>query len=215
MAALVAVLASLAAMAWVRDGEGRLAPLLRALRVVLAASLMTTEGLLLAQGRWREALPLHLCSLSALCALALPADGGQGRLDFLFYLGMPGALLALLFPAPALSRWQMLLDASYYTTHALILVMPLACLAAGRRIRRGRALRLFCAMQGAALCAFAVNLRLGTDYLFLMAPPAGTPLEAVYACGRIPYLLTLEALLGALLLVTGRLLPALCPACMQ
>lgn len=215
MAALAAVLASLAAMAWVRGGEGRLAPLLRALRAVLAASLVTTEGLLLVQGRWREALPLHLCSLSALCALALPAAGGQGRLDFLFYLGMPGALLALLFPAPALSRWQALLDASYYTTHALILVMPLACLAAGRRIRRGRALRLFCTMQGVALCAYAVNLRLGTDYLFLMAPPAGTPLEAVYACGRIPYLLALEALLGALLLVTGRLLPALCPACMQ
>ena len=215
MAALAAVLASLAAMAWVRGREGRLAPLLRALRTVLAASLMTTESLLLVQGRWREALPLHLCSLSALCALALPAAGGQGRLDFLFYLGMPGALLALLFPAPALSRWQALLDASYYTTHALILLMPLVCLSAGRRIRRGRALRLFCAMQGAALCAYAVNLRLGTDYLFLMAPPAGTPLEVVFSWGRIPYLLVLEALLGALLLVTGRLLPTLCPACME
>ena len=132
MAALAAAAVCAAAFAWVRGGEGRLAPLLRALRRVLAASLMTTEGILLAQGRWREALPLHLCSISALCALALPARGGQGRLDFLGYLGMPGALLALLFPAPAVSRWQTLLDASYYTTHALILVLPLCCLAAGK-----------------------------------------------------------------------------------
>ena len=215
MAALAAAAVCAAAFAWVRGGEGRLAPLLRALRRVLAASLMTTEGILLAQGRWREALPLHLCSISALCALALPAHGGQGRLDFLGYLGMPGALLALLFPAPAVSRWQTLLDASYYTTHALILVLPLCCLAAGRRVRRGRAARMFLLMQGVALVAYGVNRLLGTDYLFLMAPPAGTPLETAYAWGYTLYLLTLEGLLAALLLLTGRALPAICPVFME
>ena len=211
MAALAAAAVCAAAFAWVRGGEGRLAPLLRALRRVLAASLMTTEGILLAQGRWREALPLHLCSISALCALALPARGGQGRLDFLGYLGMPGALLALLFPAPAVSRWQTLLDASYYTTHALILVLPLCCLAAGRRVRRGRAARMFLLMQGVALAAYGVNLLLGTDYLFLMAPPAGTPLEAAFALGRPADLLALEVILAGMLVAAACLLRALRP----
>lgn len=208
MAAVAAIAACAAVFAWVRGDRRRLAPALCALRAVLSVSMLTTEGILLAQGRWREALPLHLCSVSALCALALPARGGQGRFDFLGYLGMPGALLALIFPAPAISRWQALLDASYYTTHALILAMPLCLMAAGRRIRRGRALPLFFLTQGLALAAYAVNLCLGTDYLFLMAPPAGTPLETAYAWGRPAYLLALEGVLACMLLLTGRLLHA-------
>ena len=206
---MATLVACAAAFAWVRSDRRRLAPALCALRAVLFSSMLTTEGILLAQGRWREALPLHLCSVSALCALALPARGGQGRLDFLGYLGMPGALLALVFPAPAVSRWQALLDASYYTTHALILVMPMCLMAAGRCVRQGRALPLFFLMQGLALAAYVVNLRLGTDYLFLMAPPAGTPLEIAYALGRPAYLLALEGVLACMLLVTGRLMPAL------
>ena len=182
---------------------------------LLLASLLTTEGLLLAEGREAEALPLHLCSISALLALCSAFCAQQAALDFLWYVGMPGALLALLFPAPAVSRWQTLLDASYYTTHALILVLPLCCLAAGRRVRRGRAARMFLLMQGVALAAYGVNLLLGTDYLFLMAPPAGTPLETAYAWGYSLYLLTLEGLLAALLLLTGRALPAICPVFME
>ena len=211
MAALAAIAACAVAFAWVHGDIRRIGLILRALRAVLAASMLTTEGILLAQGRWREALPLHLCSVSALCALALPAQGGQRRLDFLGYLGMPGALLALIFPAPAVSRWQALLNASYYTTHALILVMPLCLMAAGRCVRRGRALPLFLGMQGLALAAFFVNGKLGTDYLFLMAPPAGTPLEAAFALGRPAYLLALEVILAGMLVAAACLLRALRP----
>ena len=48
-----------------------------------------------------------------------------------------------------------------------------------------------------------------------MAPPAGTPLETAYAWGYSLYLLTLEGLLAALLLLTGRALPAICPVFME
>ena len=91
----------------------------------------------------------------------------------------------------------------------MILVMPMCLMAAGRCVRQGRALPLFFLMQDLALAAYAVNLRLGTDYLFLMAPPAGTPLEIAYALGRPAYLLALEGVLACMLLVTGRLMPAL------
>ena len=68
-------------------------------------------------------------------------------------------------------------------------------------------------MMGALLViaavAGAVNRRLGTDFLFLAAPPAGTPLEIAYALGRPAYLLALEGVLACMLLVTGRLMPAL------
>jgi len=50
-------------------------------------------------------------------------------------------------------------------------------------------------MQGIALAAYGVNRMLGTDFLFLMAPPAGTPLEALFRLGYPAYLIALETLI--------------------
>ncbi|MDY5349128.1 MAG: hypothetical protein SPG80_06240, partial [Candidatus Ventricola sp.] len=58
----------------------------RAMGALLLASLLTTEGLLLAEGREAEALPLHLCSISALLALCLAFCAQQAALDFLWYV---------------------------------------------------------------------------------------------------------------------------------
>lgn len=163
--------------------------------IALLLSLCVTEALIFLEGPWADALPLHLCGISALAALAV-AWGARGTaLDFLWYLGMPGALLALLFPAPALSRWQTLLNASYVATHALILVIPLLAMRRGDWPRRGRAAEMMILLQGVALLAFFVNRALGTDFLFLMAPPAGTPLIGVFRAGYAQYLIALQALM--------------------
>lgn len=188
---------------------------MRVLRAVMSASLLTTEAILLVEGRAQEALPLHLCSVSAIVALALSFGAGDWSLDFLWYLGMPGALLALVFPAPAVSRYQPLLNASYVTTHALIIVIPAWAIAKGRRVRRGRERAMLLALHALAAAAYAANLALGTDYLFLMAPPAGTPLCVPYAWGYPFYLLTLEALAFALVAVTGRGMARLFPGAMK
>lgn len=169
--------------------------LLAALGVALACSMTVTVGLIALDGRWQEALPLHLCSISALLALAA-AFGARGTaLDFLWYLGMPGALLALVFPAPALSRFQALLNASYVTTHALILVIPIVVMMLGTWPRAGRSPVMFMILQGIALVAYGANRMLKTDFLFLMAPPAGTPLVWVFSWGYPAYLMVLEVLM--------------------
>ena len=170
------------------------------LGVLLGGSLSVTLLLLAMQGRWKEAIPLHLCSLSALSALLLAFFPRQALLNFLWYLGMPGAALALLFPAPAVSRLQALLDASYVITHALILVIPSTCIARGMRPQRGRSLAMMGVLLGIAAVADSVNRRLHTDFLFLAAPPAGTPLEAVFAAGRAGYLLFLFVMMLTLCL---------------
>ena len=169
-----------------------------ALGMLLCASLGVTLALLVLEGRWREAIPLHLCSLSALAAIALAFAPRQGLLDFLWYLGMPGAALALLFPAPAVSRCQALLNASYVVTHALILGVPLLAMRRGMRPRRGKTPAMMLALCGIAGAAGVVNGLLGTDFLFLAAPPAGTPLEAVFAVSYPVYLLALLGMMGAL-----------------
>lgn len=189
----------------------------RILGGILLVSLCTTLGLLIGEGRWREAIPLHLCSLSALAALILSVGPRAPLLDFLWYLGMPGALLALLFPAPAVSRWQTLLNLSYFSTHALILLLPAWAICMGERPRAGRTLPMMAALQIIALAAGTANHLLGTDFLFLAAPPAGTPLEAVFARGYGIYLLFLEAMMLALCslmdALCARLFPT--PACRQ
>ena len=175
------------------------------LGVLLGASLGVTLALLLLEGRWQEAIPLHLCSLSALSAIWLAFFPRQALLDFLWYLGMPGAALALLFPAPAVSGLQALLDASYVVTHALILVIPSLGMARGMRPQRGRSLAMMGTLLVIAAVAGAVNRMLGTDFLFLAAPPAGTPLEAVFDAGYAIYLAFLFSMMLALCLTMDAL----------
>lgn len=176
-----------------------------ALGVLLSASLGVTLALLVWEGRWQEAIPLHLCSLSALAAIWLAFSSRQALLDFLWYLGMPGAALALAFPAPAVSGHQALLNASYIVTHALILVIPSLGMARGMRPQRGRSLAMMGALLVIAAVAGAVNRRLGTDFLFLAAPPAGTPLEAVFDAGYPAYLGFLFVMMLSLCLIMDAL----------
>lgn len=66
----------------------------------ILCSMACTTVMLAVQGRIREAIPLHLCSVSALAAAVLAFMPVQPIVDYLWLLGMPGAILALVFPAP-------------------------------------------------------------------------------------------------------------------
>ena len=110
----------------------------RRMGVMILCSMAGTTLMLALQGRIREAVPLHLCSVSALAAAALAFSPAPFVVDFLWLLGMPGAVLALVFPAPAVSRWQTAFTACYVLTHALIVLIGLSALAMGERPTRAR-----------------------------------------------------------------------------
>lgn len=169
--------------------------LFRVLLAMLVGSMAVTEGLLLIQGRWQEAIPLHLCSVSAIAAAGLACASKQFLLDFLWYLGMPGALLALLFPAPASSICQPLLNSSYLMTHALILAIPLFKMAYGMRPQPGKTPQMMLSLIVLSGIAAGVNGILKTDFLFLSSPPAGTPLEVIFQFGYPLYIFVLFALM--------------------
>lgn len=169
--------------------------LFRVLLAVLACSVAVTEGLLVIQGRWQEAIPLHLCSVSAIAAASLACASKQFLLDFLWYLGMPGALLALLFPAPASSVCQPLLNSSYLMTHALILAIPLFKMAYGMRPQPGKTPQMMLSLIVLSGAAALVNGMFGTDFLFLSAPPAGTPLEVIFQFGYPLYIFVIFTLM--------------------
>ena len=184
--------------------------MLRGMGAVLLVSMVCTEGLLLTQGRAREAIPLHLCSISAMLALA--AAWGkvcQHAMDYLWYIGLPGALLALVFPSPAQSAYQGVFTASYMVTHGMIVLIVGALMFAGIRPKAGRTARVMLLLQGMAFVAFMVNETLDTNFLFLNAPPVHSPLEAVYESGYGVYVLALEGLMLALCLVQSGILRAI------
>ena len=154
---------------------------------MILCSMACTTVMLAVQGRIREAIPLHLCSVSALAAAVLAFMPVQPIVDYLWLLGMPGAILALMFPAPAVSRWQTLFTACYMLTHALIVLIGLSAMAMGECPRAGKAPMALIFLQALALTAFFVNRALGTDFLFLSAPPIGTPLVWIGSAGSVSY----------------------------
>ena len=170
----------------------------RLMGVLLLLSMLVTTALLVVQGRWQEAIPLHLCSVSALLAAVLSFKKSPAILDFLWYLGMPGAVLALIFPAPASSVMQPLFTAGYVVTHAMIAAIPLTAFAMGEEPRRGTAPTQLMALQALALTAFFVNRALGTDFLFLAAPPVRTPLEGIYRLSYGAYIAFLQGMMALL-----------------
>lgn len=179
----------------------RMRTMRRLMGVLLLLSILVTTVLLVAQGRWQEAVPLHLCSVSALLAAVLSFKKSPAILDFLWYLGMPGAVLALIFPAPASSVMQPLFTVGYVVTHAMIATIPLAAFAMGEEPRRGTAPTQLMALQPLALTAFFVNRALGTDFLFLAAPPQDTPLMRVWELGYPAYILLLQGMMLGLCLL--------------
>ena len=70
----------------------------RRMGVMILCSMAGTTLMLALQGRIREAVPLHLCSVSALAAAALAFSPAPFVVDFLWLLGMPGRFWRSCFP---------------------------------------------------------------------------------------------------------------------
>lgn len=143
---------------------------------------LSNSGLLVPQ----TALPLHLCSFSGVLSLFR----GKGVTRFLNRLGRVGAALALLFPAPLQTNVPLLSDGLFCLTHALLLFLPL-------ERREGGAFTAALLALALVLLAYAADMRLDANYLFLRRFPIGVP-EAVN--GWTPFTRAIAAL-GLMLII--------------
>ncbi len=134
--------------------------------------------ILLVVGRYtKNYLPLHLCTVN-IFLIALHALKPFRMLDnFLYAFCIPAAAMALAFPS-----WTKLPFANFmhwhsFTLHILLLLYPLMLTVGGeikphpRELPKALGLLLLLAIP-----AYAVNLLLGTNYMFLMKAPKGNPL---------------------------------------
>lgn len=158
---------------------------------------------------WGNALPLHLCSLMGVLTLPMLLSGHGFLWHVSLYLGPPGALLALLFPAVLPTPWPRLTETAFHLLHCMVVLSPLLPLSLGQTPRPTGAVwaGLFLLLHG--LCALGVNALTGGNYLFLSQPASGTPLALLAEQGLTVYRLCLGAL-AALVLGLEALIIFLC-----
>lgn len=137
------------------------------------AAMLAQELLLLAAGKltWRNGLPLHLCSLMGLLCLPMLLSRNALLWQLSLYLGVPGALLALIFPAVAETPWPRLTELAFFAMHCGILLSPLLPLCLGVRPAPRGALWAFGALVLMACVALAANALTGGNYFFLNGSP--------------------------------------------
>lgn len=168
-------------------------------------------GLLLAMGcqlwlLWLDgalslqtALPLHLCGFSALVCIMLCLRYSRRLFHFLVLLGMPGAGLALVFPAVVECSHPLLMRIAFIRLHALIVAVGVFLIGQKRPLPSDPR-ETFLLGNGLVLLAACVNSLTGSNYLFLRAAPAGTPLAWLIRHGYGVYTTGLELLCMLLLM---------------
>ena len=134
---------------------------------------------LAAQGNFnRWYLPLHLCGLAVFFTFAHSRRPGKTVGNFLYACCMPGAAFALLTP-----DWVAFPPLSYhsivgFTVHALLMTYPIMLVAGGDLRPEAKYLpRCFGILVCCAVPIYLFNRAFGTNYMFLMWPSPGSPLE--------------------------------------
>lgn len=166
---------------------------------VLACELLK-DGNLLAQGQMGVYyLPLHLCGLAVFFTLYHALRPGALVGNFLWSTCMPGALFALLFP-----DWTMYPAFSYHSlvaflVHALLAVYPLMlCLGGDLRPSVQMLPGCLALLLGLAAAVWCFDRRFQANYMFLLWPAPGSPLEWFAAFLGVPgYLLGYIPMLAA------------------
>ena len=168
-------------------------------------AMLLQEALLWGSGALslRTGLPLHLCSLAGLITLPMLLTENQLLWHIALYAGMPGALLAILFPAVAQTPWPRLTALGFHAMHVLVFLAPLLPLGLGRRPEPSGAAKTWLALMLCGCIVAAVNAALGSNYLFLASPVPGTPLMLLARHGPGIYRLLLAGLCTLLLTLEG------------
>lgn len=135
-------------------------------------------AILLAGGNFSwDSLPMHLCSINVF-VIACHACKSSGFLgNFLYTICIPGALVALLFPAWSNLPVTSILHIHSFTSHILLVMYPVVLTVAGD-IKPDWRMTPHCMILliAMAMLALGINLLLDTNFMFLMYADPGNPL---------------------------------------
>ena len=153
------------------------------MRIVLGSYIFLQEMvknlvlILLGEFSWGH-LPFHLCGINILLILFDIIKETKVVRSFLYYFAIPGAALALLFPNwTDMPVWNFFHIHSF-TIHILLVLYPML-LVTTKQVSTDlkSALRGTALLVAMAIPVYGLNLLWGTNFMFLMKPDSGNPVE--------------------------------------
>lgn len=123
-------------------------------------------------------LPFHLCGINILLIAFDTVKQTKTVRSFLYYFAIPGAMLALLFPNwTKMPVWNFFHIHSF-TIHILLVLYPLLLVTTGQvSTELKSALKGVVLLVAMAIPVYFLNMLWGTNFMFLMKPDSGNPLE--------------------------------------
>jgi len=140
---------------------------------------MAKNAVLLALGEFSWGyLPFHLCGINILLIAFDMFWQTKTVRSFLYYFAIPGAALALLFPNwTQMPTWNFFCIHSFLI-HILLMLYPPLLIATGQaETDLKAALKSVGLLVAMAIPVYGLNLLWGTNFMFLMEPDSGNPLE--------------------------------------
>ena len=133
--------------------------------------------LLLGKFSWGY-LPFHLCGINILLIAFDTVKQTKTVRSFLYYFAIPGAMLALLFPNWTETPVWNFFHIHSFTIHILLVLYPLLLVTTGQADTDLRsALKGVGLLAAMAVPVYGLNLLWDTNFMFLMQPDSGNPLE--------------------------------------
>jgi hypothetical integral membrane protein (TIGR02206 family) len=123
-------------------------------------------------------LPFHLCGINILLIAFDVVKQTKVARSFLYYFAIPGAALALLFPNwTEMPVWNFF-HLHSFTIHILLVLYPLLLVTTGQvDTDLKSALKSIGLLVAMAIPVYGLNLLWDTNFMFLMKPDTGNPLE--------------------------------------
>lgn len=123
-------------------------------------------------------LPFHLCGINILLITFDVFKQTKTVRSFLYYFAIPGAALALLFPNWTNTPVWNFFHVHSFTIHILLVLYSLLLVTSGQaETDLKSALKGTALLIAMAIPVYGLNLLWDTNFMFLMEPDSGNPLE--------------------------------------
>lgn len=123
-------------------------------------------------------LPFHLCGINILLIAFDVIKQTKTVRSFLYYFSIPGAALALLFPNWTSMPFLNFFHLHSFTIHIMLVMYPLLLVTTGQIEPNIKApLKATLLLIALAIPIYGLNLLWDTNFMFLMRPDSGNPLE--------------------------------------
>ena len=155
--------------------KNKITNILKISALVILTMTLSYHIILILNDLWtfKEDLPLHLCSVSALiCCLIFFVKKKQYLFEFVFYCGIIGGLMAILTPQITLYDGNYFFYIMFYFKHASIIIIPILLMYKLKmKLSKYSWLKTFGGINILLAIVMPVNAALGSNYLYVAEPP--------------------------------------------